>query len=358
MQDCLLGEKSKVNSFYPICSMAGVTVFQVFQTKNRCKISVTDCVSDSITHHGTSTMNLLDLVKEIGLTPKRKAACHAGEFCSPCPFCKEGVDRFLIWPHRHNKNGVYQGGRFSCRVCGKYGDAITFLRLLHDMSYQNACAQLHIEPKLKNSVSPKSSVPKPHVAENPPEVWKRKAACFVEWAHKQLLGSKEGMNLLISRGLKKDSIDYFTLGYSPQTFFRNRNDWGLPYVVRDDGKPLRLWLPAGIVIPTYNADNVIKIKIRRSDWKEGDQKPKYVEISGSKLTPSIYGDISLPFALVLESELDALLIQQEASDLAYCVALGGSTKPLDADTEQVLRKTSQILFLPDLDLAGATAWVK
>src|ERR1700722_20801487 len=92
-------------------------------------------------------MDILDLVKENGIEPKRKAACHGGEYSSPCPFCKDGNDRFLTWPQRHNKNGEYQGGRFSCRVCGKYGDAITFLGLLHGINYLEACAQLRITPK-------------------------------------------------------------------------------------------------------------------------------------------------------------------------------------------------------------------
>jgi hypothetical protein len=62
-------------------------------------------------------MTILELVQDLGYEARRKAACHGGEYCSPCPFCKEGDDRFLIWPQRHNKNGEYQGGRFTCRVC-------------------------------------------------------------------------------------------------------------------------------------------------------------------------------------------------------------------------------------------------
>jgi hypothetical protein len=47
------------------------------------------------------------------------------------------------------------------------------------------------------------------------------------------------------------------------------------------------------VIPTFSASQVIKVKVRRSDWKNDDQWPKYVEISGSKQTPSTYGDTTL-----------------------------------------------------------------
>lgn len=94
-------------------------------------------------------MDIKDLIEETGYSPRRKAACHGGEYCSPCPFCKAGEDRFLIWPNRHNKNGEYQGGRYSCRKCEKYGDAITFLRDLHGLNYRDACIQLKITPKTR-----------------------------------------------------------------------------------------------------------------------------------------------------------------------------------------------------------------
>lgn len=55
-------------------------------------------------------MNILDLMQEAGYTPIKKAALHGGEYASPCPFCKDGDDRFLIWPNRSNKDGSYTGG--------------------------------------------------------------------------------------------------------------------------------------------------------------------------------------------------------------------------------------------------------
>jgi len=303
-------------------------------------------------------MNLIDLIEELNIQPKRKAATHGGEYCSPCPFCKEGDDRFLIWPQRQNKNGEYQGGRFSCRKCGKYGDAITFLRQLYGLSYREACERMRIEPKQRNSLPLKRPMLKSKIVDEPSDLWKEKANSFVEWSHKQLLNNDEGLSLLRERGFSDESIDHFVLGYNPQLFFRERTDWGLVQELKEEGKVRKLWLPVGLVIPTFADDGIIKVKVRRSGWKEGDKFPKYVEVSGSKQIPSIYGDTSLPFALILESELDALLIQQEAADLVYCVALGGSTKPLDAQTDQLLRTASLILFLPDFDEAGAIAWMK
>lgn len=309
-------------------------------------------------------MDIKDLVEEVGYTPKRKASCYGGEYCSPCPFCKDGDDRFIIQPNRHNKNGDYCGGRYSCRVCGKYGDAITFLCELLGLSYPAACARLKLTPK-KRQVGTVAKEPyKPLVAVNPPAAWIEKATAFVGWCHLKLMSNREAMASILARGFTLDSIARYKIGFNPgdgrqYDFKRDRKEWGLEEQFKDDGMPRKLWLPVGFTIPTFSVDGCItKVKIRRSNWKEGEALPKYVEVSGSKFCPSVYGDTALPVVLVLESELDGLLVQQFAGDLLYCVALGGSTKPLDAYTDSLLRRTNNILFLPDFDKAGAVAWAR
>jgi hypothetical protein len=166
----------------------------------------------------------------------------------------------------------------------------------------------------------------------------------------------EGLQLLRDRGFTDETIARFKLGFNSKTYYRKRTEWGLPEELNESGNPRKIWFPTGIIIPTFDGD-IIKAKIRRSEWIEGDKWPKYVEISGSKKVFSVYGNTSLP-CIALESELDALLIQQEAGDLVYCVAIGGNTKAIDFDTDQIIRKSGMILFLPDFDEAGATAWVK
>ena len=303
-------------------------------------------------------MNILDLVQEAGYIPKKKASTHGGEYCSPCPFCKDGDDRFLIWPNRLNKNSEYQGGRFSCRVCAKYGDAITFLKDLNGLSYKEACERLRIEPKKRDHSFISKREFKPATAKEPSEFWKEKASLFVEWCHIQLMSNKQALSLVMNRGFTIESIKQFKIGFNPKDLWRAREEWGTESQTKEDGTLKKLWLPAGIVIPTFYCDQIIKIKVRRSNWREGDELPKYVELSGSKQCPSVYGDQTLKTAFIIESELDALLIQQFSSDLIYCVALGGSTKSLDFETDQLLRRTSILLFCPDFDKAGAAAWVK
>lgn len=310
-------------------------------------------------------MDIKYLHEEAGYTPKRKAACHGGKYFSSCPFCKDGDDRFLIWPNRHNKSGEYQGGHFSCRVCGKFGDAITFLRELYGMSYLNACEQLKLKPKERQLTAVTSrSCKAPLIVIDPTALWIEKATACVKWCHSQLMSTPSALAKIQGRGFTTESIIRYKIGFNPgdaqeRDLRRNREDWGLDEVIKEDGTYRKLWLPVGFTIPTFASDGkAIKVKIRRSSWEEGDKLPKYVEVSGSRSSPSVYGDASLPLGLVLESEFDGLLFQQEAADLLYCVALGGSTKPIDVYTDNLLRRTMRILFLPDFDQAGAIVWVK
>lgn len=306
-------------------------------------------------------MDLFELLEESGYTPKRKAACHGGEYSSPCPFCKDGTDRFLIWPKRSNKDGSFQGGRFACRKCGKYGDAITFIRELYGLSYKDACERLKLEPKIRH-IPLTVSKPNLPVVNDPPFLWQEKAGAFVDWCHEQLMKNPKAQALLLKRGFTAESIKLFRLGFNPKNLYRERNDWGLDLEQEED-KSKKIWLPSGIVIPTFSQDGrAIRLKVRRNDAdirrdvEAGKSERKYVEVSGLKKCYSIYGNTSLLCAFILESELDGLLIQQFAGDIVYCVALGGTMKPLDFHTDSLLKNTPHILFCPDFDEAGAHAW--
>lgn len=186
----------------------------------------------------------------------------------------------------------------------------------------------------------------------------------MNWCHLQLMNNLAVLKKIQERGFTKESILRYKIGFNPgdvkgRDIRRERIDWGLESQLKENGIFRKLWLPVGFTIPTLNAEGKpIKVKIRRTTWKQGDKLPKYVEVSRSKSSPSVYGDISLPVGLVLESEFDALLLQQEAADLLYCIALGGSTKPIDRHTEDLIKRTKTVLFLPDFDEADATAWVK
>ena len=59
--------------------------------------------------------------------------------------------------------------------------------------------------------------------------------------------------------------------------------------------------------------------------------------------------------LVTESELDGLLLNQEAADLVTVLALGSATAHPDPDTFHALKRARLILFNLDYDDAGKTA---
>ena len=199
--------------------------------------------------------------------------------------------------------------------------------------------------------------------EEPPKAWQEKASAFVDWAHKQLEQSPAAKQQLHLRGFNDQTIIQNKLGYAINSsstgshdFFRERSEWGLPCEYKAGGKAKKLWLPSGLVIPTMSDGGcVYKLKVRRQEWYSQDPLPKYVEISGSKSCPSIYGNIESKVTIVLESELDAMLIQQEANDICCCVALGGASKRPDSYTDHLLGKYTLILWCLDNDEAGKKA---
>jgi hypothetical protein len=61
--------------------------------------------------------------------------------------------------------------------------------------------------------------------------------------------------------------------------------------------------------------------------------------------------------VVVESELDGLLINQEAGDLAGVIALGSAQTRPDAETDKAIREADLILIALDSDQAGTKeAW--
>ena len=141
--------------------------------------------------------------------------------------------------------------------------------------------------------------------------------------------------------------------------------------MNERGKPKMIWLPPGITIPTFEIDKLVKVKIRNADFEreliEYEAKvargitpkfapSKYVVTSGSKKCPSIFGNSSLDTLIIVESELDAILLSQEAGDLLFCLALGGSSQPLDLHKERIVRGAEKVFFCPDFDTSGKESW--
>lgn len=300
-----------------------------------------------------------------GFSGFRAGSKNGGEYHGKCPangpdcVCTEdNTDRMRIWPH--------QGpvGMFSCRKCGCHGDAIQWLKDFRGLGYLEACVYLGIEPKSKTAASlpgrAQASRPAPeqirqltfHPTASPAPVWIEHAEKFVAWCHDQLLANPEQLAYLASRGISKAAAISCRLGWNPaDNTYRVRESWGLATEINPKtGKPSRLWLPAGLVIPVYRGAVIHRIRVRRPEWAREKYKPKrkYHRIEGGVGSTMILGKSSRAFAVV-EAELDACAIFSAAPDLVGAVSIETLEGNLDAEAAAILAQALVILDALDAD---------
>ena len=188
---------------------------------------------------------------------KRVAATNGGEWAGPCPRCRDGRDRFRVWPNAERPH-------FWCRVCGWHGDAITYRRDLYGESFHEACAALRVDPSVLPS-SPAFRVlpsaffpPPPDPCEPPAPTWQDAAARFIVQAQEVLWGAAgdRARAWLLGRGLSPDTMLRANLGYNRWDLYQPARAWCLPHA-----KPV--WLPRGIVIPWMIDGELWRLTIRR-----------------------------------------------------------------------------------------------
>lgn len=289
---------------------------------------------------------IVELAQELGLNPKKTTS---SQYNSACPACATGQDRFCLWP----KKG--RCGRFWCRQCGISGDSIDFCKRFFGLDYPSACRKLEID-RFSLSYYPAQEKSYFNIAERPSGDWKTQAQTFVRKCHANLLKSPFALEVVRNRGLALDTVKHFQIGWNPSNQSMKRESWGLPFELNNQGKPKEVWLPEGLLIPTFSEESIIKLKVRRQAWHNKDTLPKYVEISGSMKCPAWFGYSSEKPILLVEAELDAILIQQFAEDLCCCMAIGGAGKHPDVESDRKLKKSPLLLFAFDFDEAGKTAY--
>jgi len=312
-------------------------------------------------------MNVIDLVRRHGIEPKRAASTKGGEYHSPCPGCG-GTDRFHVWPQENPEKEM--GGAYWCRQCGKGGDAIQFLRDFENMSYQRACravgrdlpdAGAGLRPPRKQKWEPQEREASGDLAA--PDLWREKAKKFVLWSFESLFEHREAEQYLAGRGIPIDAACRFGLGWNPGDkkgdLYRNRESWGLSGLVSDEGKLRALWLPVGLVVPCFKAKAVCRIRIRRAG--ELVFGPRYYVVPGSTMKTMVIEDQRSKLKaqgvyVVVESELDAMMIAEQAGDLCGVVALGSSNTKPDPEATEILRNAACVLNALDNDRAGAQGW--
>lgn len=311
-------------------------------------------------------MNILDLVQKGGHQPHKASGAKGGEYHSPCPSCG-GKDRFHIWPEQNNGQGSWW-----CRGCDAGGDMIEYLRRIEGLSFPEAAKAAGKEldkryvrrpvkvPGLGHAPRATRSSLEISRVQDPARAWQDKSRALVDHAAGQLMSATEPLEWLSARGFKKRTAQRFRLGWITEKTFRPRVSWGLPEIISEKtGKPKLLWIPRGLVIPCYRSDRVVRIRIRRP---EPDADPRYYMLPGSATDPSPMFFAESTWTgrsqclVICESELDAMLLAQEAGDLAQVMAVGSSSaKPRDELAAAACSRAARILLALDEDEAGEKA---
>jgi DNA primase len=285
-----------------------------------------------------------DLLKEDGLDPRPHGP---NEFESPCPFCG-GKDRFVTFVDKD---------RYWCRQCNAHGDAVEYLRKFRHMSFVDAARFLDRPDLLKDRAGSSSdsrrSVPPPpppptkkkSVVANP-DIWRERVGLGIERANRNLMNSAEVLNWLLSaRGITRETAERFKLGWLSENKFFEKEGFGLV----PDGK--RLLVPAGLTIPWSGR----RLRVRRSNRDDAAKYGRYYLIPGSKTDPMLIGEPGEVTAIIVESELDAILLAQELTRPVCIVALGSTnTKPYE-ELIEALSAFPVVLVALDNDPAGAKA---
>ena len=283
---------------------------------------------------------LLDLLAEDGITPTRKGP---DEFCSPCPACG-GRDRFVIHP---------AGGRYWCRQCGAKGDVIEYLRRFRGLTFHQAAEHAGrpasspaAQTGPRTPQEARRSTPTP-----PPEARAARAEKLITEAHKALVGKPARLEWLRKfRGLSVETAERFNLGWIERDIYMDRAAWALPPQLRADGTPKKLLVPAGLLIPGPD-----RLRIRRM---EPGTFGRYYMVPGSSNGPLVIGadhPAESTGAVIVESELDAMLLCQEIPGPVLIIAMGSTSNGPDQAMVADLTRRPFVLVSLDSDPAGGKA---
>jgi hypothetical protein len=273
---------------------------------------------------------------------------------SHCPLPHHAGDRsslaFMIYD-----NGRMWKCHSSCPPDANGGDVIAFYMAWKDVDFKTAVKELSEHSGTTHPYTPgPAPQPKPYTQ---PQQWRARAAEFVSFAEKNLNPSVLGY-LSQERGLSRETVKAFHLGYNPGSLYDEPARWGL------EGK--KIWLPRGIVIPGYLRSQPQHIKIRRPlandalgkyipGWNPQDGFPE-VKFGGPRGGRSVLFRLEfmdhLPVLMLVEGEWDAMLVWEHCADLCDIATLGGAQSKFDALDLALLTCYSTVLVVHDDDQAG------
>lgn len=303
-------------------------------------------------------LDIVDVAREY--IPLKAAGAN---FKANCPFHSEKTASLMISPEKQI---------FHCFGCGKGGDVITFVQEIEGLDFMGALRLL--APKagvvLKDGGSGDYSK-------------KNKLLNILDLAskyyHKSLINTDSGKKMieyLNKRGLEKETIDYWRIGYS-------QNSWEDLYMfLLNKGYSEQEILEAGLILRkqkgggSYNRfrdrimfpildinSNTVAFTGRVNPYnKDSDKGGKYINSPETDLffkSKILYGmdkakmDIKeKDFAIIVEGQMDVIMVNQ--AGLKNVVASSG-TALTNEQLNIIKRYTNNIYLCFDMDKAGQMA---
>jgi DNA primase len=280
---------------------------------------------------------------ELAGTDTRLHKVSTNEYAGPCPRCG-GTDRFHV--HLSKR----PGGGWMCRQCwdprtnGKgWGDAIEYLRQIRGMSFRDA------RDSLQGSVGyddrAEQSRQAHHSASEPPVQWQERASRLVQESIARLWGQEgeQSRAYLHSRGLTDDTIRKARLGYAVHTHPKTRQS-----------------VPC-ILFPWYGDSGTTLWRVQLRDIRAGiPRDERYFMVPGSSnaglyLADSLNLKPRRDTVVMVEGEIDALTIAQEAGDRVGVVATGSTTGARTTKWLMRLARVPNLLIAFDRESKGDEA---
>ena len=224
---------------------------------------------------------------------------------------------------------------------GEVGDAIQCLRRHCGMGFPEAVAKLSATPIVQNSASQhlnRQNLHCPGPIKKPEKwrtkKWQRDSEKLIRVGHSYLFGpnGKERIAYLVhQRGLDLGTIRQRRLGWLPE----------------------KRHMPSKLLIPCYDSQgHLIRIRFRIDTFNAGQQRYRISKDSNPH-SPYPIGVTAAKPLMILESELDAILIAQEAAEHIGVLAMGTTAMKFSPAMIRYLSENIPIILVSlDNDQSG------
>jgi DNA primase len=279
-----------------------------------------------------------------------------------CPFHHEKTPSFFVSEQRQT---------FNCFGCGVKGDVVEFVKLYEHLDFKEALRYVFDKSGLpesdwqQNQEKSSRDIKEDQEKKEAQDVFQK----VVDIYHKNL-SEKDSENVLLylnNRGLKKETIETWKIGYSPNAWQFVENKITSPLlekigIVKSKDVKRYDFFRDRIIFPIFDIQgHAIAISARIVDQGE----PKYLNSPDTILfnkSETLYGldkakegIRKFKYAILVEGQMDLLLCHQEGFDNA--VATSG-TSLTDKHLQMLRRYTNNLMLLYDADKAGLNATIK